>query len=364
MTQVNLEINLKELLESSKKRPLVIAGPCSAESEEQVIDTAKQLAKSNIDVLRSGVWKPRTRPGSFEGAGPEALNWLNKAKSITGLPVMVEVATTKHVDHALKAGVDMLWIGARTTTNPFSVQEIAEALQGSEIPVFIKNPISPDLQLWIGAIERFKLQGINNIAAIHRGFATAEKNIFRNAPFWNIPLKLKELFPDMPIICDPSHICGKRELIHAISLQALRLGLNGLMIESHNNPDIALSDKEQQLLPDDLAIILKDLLNSNTSIDVNTFDRSVKTLRSEINQIDSTVLQLLSKRFDVCSLIGELKRKSHETALQNNRWDELLHSRLEEGSDLNIPESFIVDLYKLIHSESVRLQSDIINKTA
>ena len=364
MTAINSEINLKSLLEKNNKKPLVIAGPCSAESEEQVIDTAKQLATKNIDVLRSGVWKPRTRPGSFEGAGPEALDWLNKAKLITGLPFMVEVATTKHVEHALKAGADMIWIGARTTTNPFSVQDIAESLQGVDIPVFIKNPISPDLQLWIGAIERFQRQGIKQIAAIHRGFATAEKNIFRNAPFWNIPLKLKEEFPEISIICDPSHICGKRELIHAISIQALRLGLNGLMIESHNNPDVALSDKEQQLIPDDLEVILNDLLNQEKTINENTFDRSIKTLRSEINQIDSSILQLLSKRFDVCSLIGDLKRKSQETALQNNRWDELLNSRLEEGSDLNLPESFIVDLYKLIHSESVRLQSDIINKTA
>ncbi|MGV6860823.1 MAG: chorismate mutase [Putridiphycobacter sp.] len=345
------------------KKPLIIAGPCSAETEDQVLQTAVQLKKNvNLDLLRAGIWKPRTRPGNFEGVGEKGLKWLVNAGKEINTPVTTEVANAKHVEQALKAGVDVLWIGARTTVNPFSVQEIADALKGVKVPVMIKNPINPDLQLWVGAIERIMAAGITNIFAVHRGFSSFEKTKYRNVPKWGIPIELMHLFPELPIICDPSHIGGSRELIESISQKALDMNMSGLMIETHPNPDKAWSDAKQQITPDKLGEIIKNLVvREQTPTDPLFLDK-LACLRSEIDEIDEKLLQILAERFKLIEEIGTYKKENNTTILQPDRWFEILNSRQILAEDLNLNALFIDKLLKIIHQESVGLQTKIMNK--
>jgi chorismate mutase len=347
---------------SNLKKPIIIAGPCSAESEEQVFNTAKALAKSNqVNMLRAGIWKPRTRPGNFEGIGEIGLKWLVDAGKAHNLPTTTEVANAKHVEQALKAGVDVLWIGARTTVNPFSVQDIADAVKGTNIPVMIKNPINPDIQLWVGAIERIAAAGINDISAIHRGFSSFEKTKFRNEPKWGIPIELMRLFPDLPIICDPSHIGGTRELIEPLSQKALDMNMAGLMIETHLTPDDAWSDAKQQITPKKLTEILSNLVVREKDIENPDFLTKLDTLRTQIDDSDQRLLEILAGRFKIISEIGQYKKENNTTILQSDRWFDILKKRKESGTELGMNEDFIDSLLKLIHKESVLLQTKIMN---
>ena len=339
-------------------RPLVIAGPCSAETEEQVMDTACQLKANGIKIMRAGIWKPRTKPGGFEGVGSEGLAWLKKVKKETGMYVSTEVATQKHVYEALKYGVDMLWIGARTTANPFAVQEIAEALQGVDIPVLVKNPVNPDLELWIGALERLSKVGLTKLGAIHRGFSSYDKTIYRNLPQWHIPIELKRRYPDLPIICDPSHIGGKRDLILPLSQQAMDLNFEGLIIETHCNPDCAWSDASQQVTPDRLKEILETLVirgEGQTTEDLSD-------LRRQIDEFDDQLLALLAKRMRVSCEIGTFKKEHNMTIVQTDRYDEILTKRIAQAEGMGMNPEFMRVVLEAIHEESVRKQVDILNK--
>ncbi|MDD2225553.1 MAG: bifunctional 3-deoxy-7-phosphoheptulonate synthase/chorismate mutase type II [Dysgonamonadaceae bacterium] len=334
------------------KRPLVVAGPCSAETEEQVMTTARQLAAIGIKVFRAGVWKPRTKPGGFEGVGSPGLKWLQRVKKETGMYTITEVATEKHVYEALKYGVDMLWIGARTTANPFAVQEIANTLTGVDIPVLIKNPVNPDVELWVGAIERLYNAGITRLAAIHRGFSSADKNVYRNVPQWHIPIELKRRYHDLPIFCDPSHMGGKRSMIQSLSQQAMDLNYNGLFIESHCLPDEAWSDKDQQVTPEELDAILHSLVIRDT---VQTTE-DLSTLRRQIDEIDNQLLDLLSKRMRVSREIGHYKLEHDMPVLQTMRYDEILRDRAEQAERMDMSGDFIRKMLESIHEESVRQQ--------
>jgi chorismate mutase len=340
------------------KRPLIIAGPCSAESEEQVLDTARQLAKMGIKIFRAGIWKPRTKPGGFEGVGAIGLPWLKRVKEETGMYVAVEVATERHVFEALKHGVDMLWIGARTTANPFAMQEIADALKGADVPVLIKNPVNPDLELWIGGIERIYNAGIHRIGAIHRGFSSYDKKLYRNMPAWHIPIELHRRLPNLPLICDPSHIGGKRELIQPLSQQAMDLGFDGLIIESHCNPDCAWSDKAQQITPEVLELVLETLVVRETSQPTE----SLTSLRHQIDELDDQLLELLAKRMRVSSEIARFKKANNMPVLQTGRYDEILTKRVKQGKELGMSEEFLKVLLEAIHEESVHTQLELINK--
>lgn len=351
-------MNLKE-----KHKPIIIAGPCSAESKEQVFQTAKQIARSiSIDYFRAGVWKPRTRPGSFEGKGIEALQWLQDIKTEFNLPVCIEVIQPKHIELALKHNIDAVWIGARTTTNPYSINEIAQALQNIQIPVMIKNPMHPEINLWMGAIERIKNSGIQKIIAIHRGFYYYGNDKYRNKPLWQVPLELKTIFPDIPIICDPSHIAGKREYIFEIAQKAMNIGLNGLMIETHSNPSLALSDKDQQITPDELKKLLDKIkfLNNNSSDPV--FENTLQNLRQIIDEIDEDILTLLSKRFDVVKQIAYYKKNQNVTAFQLSRWKDILTSRKKLAKELQINDNFVHHFLSLLHEESINIQNKILNE--
>ncbi len=341
-----------------EKRPLVIAGPCSAETEEQVLSTARQLAANGIKMFRAGVWKPRTKPGGFEGVGSEGLAWLQKVKKETGMYVATEIATQKHVYEALKYGIDILWIGARTTANPFAVQEIADALQGTDIPVLIKNPVNPDLELWIGAVERIYNAGIKRIGVIHRGFSSYDEKLYRNLPQWHIPIELKRRIPDLPVICDPSHIGGKRELIAPLSQQAMDLNYDGLIIESHCNPDCAWSDKEQQVTPD----VLSYILNLLVIRDSKQTTENLTELRKQIDVIDDELLSILNKRMRVSREIGQYKKEHHMQVLQTGRYDEILKDRIAAAIRMNISGEFMKIILEAIHEESIRQQIEIINK--
>lgn len=344
-----------------KPSPFFIAGPCSAESEEQVYKIGESISKfGNIDLLRAGIWKPRTRPGSFEGVGEIGLKWLVDAGKKYHLKTTTEVANATHVEMALKAGIDALWIGARTTANPFSVQEIADAIKGTEIPILIKNPINPDINLWVGAIERIQNAGINDIAAIHRGFSSFEKTKFRNIPKWGIPVELMKIFPHIPIICDPSHIGGKRELIKEISQKALDMNMKGLMIETHHIPDEALSDAQQQITPDRLNEILNQLIIRIPNPKVGN-DIILDELRDKIDNIDESIILSLSERFQLIDEIGLYKKENNMTILQVERWFEILKSRKDIGLKNGIRKEFIEDLLKQIHKESVYRQNNILN---
>lgn len=339
------------------KRPIVIAGPCSAETEEQVMDTAKQLAKNGIKIYRAGIWKPRTKPGGFEGVGEIGLPWLQKVKEETGMYVSTEVATAKHVEAALKAGIDILWVGARTSANPFAVQEIADSLKGVDIPVLIKNPVNPDLDLWIGAIERIYNAGIRKLGAIHRGFSSYDKKIYRNLPQWHLPIELHRRLPNIPIICDPSHIGGRRELIASISQQAMDLSFDGLIIESHICPDKAWSDASQQITPDILQFIINKLVIREG---VQTTE-SLADLRLQIDNIDNDLLEMLSKRMRISREIGIFKKEHNMPVLQANRYDEIMQKRVILGESMGMSPEFVTKILEAIHEESVRQQIDVIN---
>ncbi len=343
--------------------PIVIGGPCSAETEEQTVETARQLkATGKVHVLRAGVWKPRTRPGQFEGAGAPALEWLAGAKQETGLPVATEVANASHVEACLESGVDVLWVGARTTVNPFSVQEIADSLRGVDIPVFVKNPVNPDLDLWIGALERINNAGVKKLGAIHRGFSSFEKGPFRNAPMWDIAIELKTQIPELTILCDPSHISGNRELIPLLAQKALDLDMDGFMIESHIDPDGAWSDAKQQLTPAALRQILSDLVVREPSSNDKAFKDTLGALRDEIDRIDDEIMQKLGARMKISKRIGEYKRDNNVTILQVDRWEEIVRTRGALGRALGLDDGFLRDLLRLIHHESIHVQTRVMNR--
>ena len=341
-----------------EKRPLVIAGPCSAETEEQVMETARQLAARGIKIFRAGIWKPRTKPGGFEGVGVDGLPWLKEVKQETGMYVSTEVATAKHVFEALKAGIDILWIGARTAANPFAMQEIADALKGVDIPVLVKNPVNPDLELWIGALERINQAGLKRLAAIHRGFSAYDKRIYRNLPQWHIPIELRRRIPNLPILCDPSHIGGKRELVAPLCQQAMDLGFDGLIVESHCNPDCAWSDAAQQVTPDILDYILNLLVIRET----NQSTENLNELRKQIDECDDDLIQVLAKRMRVAREIGTYKKEHGMTILQTGRYNEILEKRGSQGALCGMDADFIKKVFEAIHEESVRQQMEIINK--
>jgi chorismate mutase len=342
--------------------PLIIAGPCSAETEDQVMDIAQQLKNLDVSIYRAGIWKPRTRPGGFEGVGAIGLKWLQKAKQETGLLMGVEVANANHVKLALEHDIDVLWIGARTTVNPFAVQEIADALANTNKIVLIKNPVNPDLSLWIGGIERLYNAGIKNMGVIHRGFSTYEKTKYRNIPEWQLAIELHDKFPDLPIICDPSHITGRRDMIQQVSQQALDLNYDGLMIETHNNPDKAWSDAAQQVTPAALEEILKNLVVRKRTDDTHAFKDEMHRLRLRIDEYDTKIIEVLGKRMRIADEIGALKKENNVAVLQSRRWKEILEKMQYEGKAENLGEEFIQKLFRAIHQESINHQEKIINK--
>ena len=355
-----MELDLQPLALAGvpQERPIVIAGPCSAETEEQVMSTAQALAKRGTKIFRAGIWKPRTKPGGFEGIGVDGLAWMKRVKEETGMLVATEVATAKHVYECLKAGIDILWIGARTTANPFAVQEIADALKGVDVPILIKNPVNPDLELWIGAMERINGAGLKRLAAIHRGFSSYDKKIYRNLPQWHIPIELRRRIPDLPIFCDPSHIGGKRELVAPLCQQAMDLGFDGLIIESHCNPDAAWSDASQQVTPDVLNYIL-DLLVIREG---KQSTESLGGLRNQIDECDNQIIEVLAKRMRICREIGTFKKEHGMTILQTGRYNEILDKRGAQGALCGMGSEFIKKVFEAIHEESVRQQMEIINK--
>ena len=361
MSQKKLDINPISQWSNFNGRPFMIAGPCSAESEEQMLTIAKGLKPLQIQLFRAGIWKPRTRPGAFEGHGEEALKWLMRVKEETGIPVATEVANGNHVEACLKHGVDVLWIGARSTVNPFTVQEIADALKGTDIPVLIKNPVNPDIDLWIGAIERIHHAGIHSIAALHRGFSSYEKTMYRNKPMWEIPVELKRRLPEIPIICDPSHICGVRDLIRQVSQQALDMNFEGLMIETHHDPEEAWSDKDQQVTPEALKQILQTLIvRVRQSQDV-TIKATLEELRELIDKYDEDLIRVLKDRMDIVRQIGLFKKENNITILQPSRWDEIIATRQNWANSPYLSDDLIHHLFELIHKESILNQTRIMN---
>lgn len=353
MSKTNEIINDSWLVEGNSEHPFVIAGPCSAESEEQVLATASELKKYGITHFRAGIWKPRTKPGGFEGVGRIGLDWLVAVKQQLGMRVCTEVANKEHVEAALDAGIDVLWIGARTSANPFSVQEIADALKGNDVTVFVKNPVNPDVDLWLGAIQRIERAGIKRIGAIHRGFSQYRKTKYRNAPCWQIAMELRRLCPHIPMICDPSHMGGKREFIRPLSQTAIELGYDGLMIEAHRCPDDALSDSKQQVTPEVLNSIISTLPKSRRE---GFVAEELNRLRLAIDNIDDEILSLLAKRLEASQAVGSIKRESGVPFFVPNRYDELLSSRGDIGEKRGISKDFVVELFRLIHSESVKTQ--------
>ena len=339
------------------KRPIVIAGPCSAETEEQVMNTARQLAAKGQKIFRAGIWKPRTKPGGFEGIGVEGLVWLKEVKKETGMYVSTEVATAKHVYECLKAGIDMLWVGARTTANPFAVQEIADALKGVDIPVVVKNPVNPDLELWIGALERINNAGLKRLGAIHRGFSSYDKKIYRNLPQWHIPIELRRRIPNIQIFCDPSHIGGKRELVAPLSQQAMDMGFDGLIVESHCDPDCAWSDKSQQVTPD----VLNFILNMLVIRDTTQSTENLSLLRQQIDGIDNELLETLNKRMRVSREIGQYKKEHSMPVLQTGRYDDILKTRIKAAEEMGMSGEFMKTVLQAIHEESVRQQIEVLN---
>ena len=340
------------------RRPLVIAGPCSAETEEQLLNTARILAAEGIRIYRAGLWKPRTKPGGFEGVGEKGIAWMQRVKRETGMYTATEVATRQHVETALKGGIDLLWIGARTAANPFAMQEIADALRGVDIPVLVKNPVSPDLELWIGAIERIHNAGIRRLGAIHRGFTSIDKSLYRNHPMWAIPIELHRRLPSLPIFCDPSHIGGKRELIAPLSQQAMDLGFDGLIIEAHCTPDSAWSDKAQQVTPDALAYILRNLVIREQT----TTTENLNELRAQIDKLDDQLLELLVRRMRVSRDIGQYKKEHDMPILQAQRYEELLARRAAQAVELGMDREFMRTVLQAIHEESVRQQMEVLGK--
>jgi chorismate mutase len=346
----------------AEQRPIVMAGPCSAETEEQVLDTARQLNEVGIKIYRAGIWKPRTRPNTFEGVGKEGLPWLKKVQAEFGMLTATEVANASHVFEALKYGVDILWIGARTTANPFAVQEIADALEGVDIPVLIKNPVNPDVELWIGAFERINQVGIKKLAAIHRGFSTYQSTFYRNDPQWQIPIELKRRIPELPIITDPSHICGNRDLLFEISQEAMDLNFDGLIIESHATPDKAISDAAQQITPKALKELLNKLVLRNPNIENSIIMHTLEDLRREIDKYDDKLLDILAARMLIAEKIGKYKKENNLTILQSGRWDELLKERTLKAVEKGLSEEFILKVLRAIHQESINHQMLVMNE--
>jgi chorismate mutase len=353
---------LKEWCDLDEK-PLIISGPCSAESREQVMSTAKELAETGlVKVFRAGLWKPRTRPDSFEGIGAIGLKWLQAVKAATGMLISVEVANAEHIELSLKHNIDILWIGARTTGNPFSVQEIAEALKGIDIPVMVKNPVNPDIGLWLGALERINHAGIRKLIAIHRGFYAYNSSPYRNAPIWEIPIELMRICPELPVICDPSHIAGNNLLIENISQKALDLEMAGLMIETHINPPKALSDPNQQITPAELKELISKLVIRNHYPENSEFSNMLERLRSEIDAVDAELIHLLSKRMRIVEQIGNYKKENNITILQIKRWNNIVRESLELGETLGLNKEFLVKLFRVIHEESIQKQTEIFSK--
>lgn len=355
---MSLNLSPLQLPGIAEERPLVIAGPCSAETEEQVMNTAAQLAAKGIRIFRAGIWKPRTKPGGFEGVGAVGLPWLVRVKKELGMLVSTEVATPKHVEAALEAGIDILWVGARTMANPFAVQELVDSLRGTDMPVLIKNPVNPDLELWIGGLERINGAGIKRLAVIHRGFSSYDKRIYRNPPMWHIPIELHRRIPELPILCDPSHIGGARELVAPLCQQAMDLGFDGLIVESHCNPDCAWSDAKQQVTPDVLDFILEKLVIRQLSQSTE----SLETLRRQIDEIDNALIEMLTKRMRISREIGQYKREHDMTIVQTGRYTEILDKRGAQGVLCGMSAEFMKSIFEAIHEESVRQQIDVLNK--
>lgn len=339
-------------------RPIVIAGPCSAETEEQVLTTARQLFKNGIKIFRAGIWKPRTKPGGFEGVGEVGLPWLAHVKEELGMLTSTEVATPAHVEAALQHGIDLLWIGARTVVNPFAMQELADALRGTDIPVLVKNPVNPDLELWIGGLQRLNDAGVRRLGAIHRGFSSYDKRIYRNPPLWHIPIELRRRIPNLPIFGDPSHTGGSRELIAPLCQQAMDLGYDGLIIESHCHPDTAWSDAAQQVTPDVLALICEKLVIR----EVTDRTENLESMRKQIDECDNALLDLLARRMRICREIGVYKRDHNMTIVQTNRYSEILDKRGAQGSLCGVNARFVRELFELIHEESIAQQVEVMNK--
>ncbi|HMQ67637.1 MAG TPA: bifunctional 3-deoxy-7-phosphoheptulonate synthase/chorismate mutase type II [Ignavibacteria bacterium] len=358
---INLTIESLESWGGNTGRPLIISGPCSAETEEQMLSTARQLKTHGIGIFRAGIWKPRTRPNQFEGVGSIGLKWLRQVKNETGMMTAVEVANVKHVYEALKMGVDILWIGARTSANPFSIQEIADSLEGVDIPVLVKNPVNQDLDLWIGAIERIAGAGITKLAAIHRGFSSSEKTIYRNAPKWELVIELRQRLINIPVICDPSHIAGRADLVCSVSQQAMDLGHDGLMIESHPEPVKALSDSKQQLTPDETAALIKNLIIRSGRTDNAKYTALLMELRSKIDSLDDKILSVIQKRMDIVKEIGITKKMNNVQILQTDRWTEILETAKEKGSSKGLSNEFIEKLFNAMHQESISVQTEILN---
>lgn len=350
------------IVETWKERPLIISGPCSAETEAQVLETADRLkATGKVNMLRAGIWKPRTRPGSFEGIGTKGLPWLQQAKKNTGLPVTVEVATGKQVEDALHFDVDVLWIGARTTVNPFSVQEVADALRGVNVPVLIKNPINPDLELWTGAVERVAKAGVSNIGLIHRGFSSYGNTEYRNAPMWHMVIEMKRRNPDMILINDPSHICGRRDILADVAQKAIDLDFDGLMIESHIDPDNAWSDAKQQITPEQLSAMLSNIIWRKEDVSSENFHVALDKLREQINQLDDELMLLLGQRMKVADKIGQYKKDNNVTILQTNRWNQILERAYGKADKLGLSREFITKYLDAVHMESINRQNQIMN---
>lgn len=355
---MDLQLKKLNLPGIEDERPLVIAGPCSAESEEQVMAAARQLSANGIKIFRAGVWKPRTKPGGFEGHGEAALPWMKRVKAETGMLITTEVATPHHVELALEAGMDILWIGARTTANPFAMQELADSLKGIDVPVLVKNPVNPDIELWIGALLRINGAGIQRLGAIHRGFSSIDQKMYRNTPLWHIPIELHRRFPNLPIICDPSHIGGQRELIAPLCQQAMDMGFEGLIVESHCKPDEAWSDAKQQVTPDVLSFIL-DRLVIRDNVDLT---ESLSSLRKQIDEMDNELMDLLTKRMRVSREIAQYKKEHNMSVVQTGRYSEILEKRGAQGAMCGMSSDFVKKIYEAIHEESVRQQMEWINK--
>ncbi len=355
-----MELELEPLcLPCDKKRPIVIAGPCSAETEEQVMSTARMLADKGCHIFRAGVWKPRTKPGGFEGNGEKALPWLKEVKEETGMMISTEVATPDHVELAMRYDMDVLWVGARTSANPFAMQALADSMQGLQIPVLVKNPVNPDLELWIGGLQRLNQAGIKRLGVIHRGFSSYDKKIYRNLPMWQIPIELRRRIPGLPIICDPSHIGGRRDLIAPLCQQAMDLGFDGLIVESHCNPKEAWSDAKQQVTPDILDYILSLLV-----IRDDTFTtEDIRSLRAQIDELDNSLMELLAKRFRLCREIGTFKKEHNMTILQTGRYNEILEKRGTQAGLCGMNPKFAAHIFELIHEESVRQQLAIVTQS-
>jgi chorismate mutase len=356
---VEKQVTISDII---SKRPLIISGPCSAETEEQVIQTATRLANTGkVDILRAGIWKPRTRPGSFEGIGTRGLPWLDQARKLTGLPLAVEVATAKQVEDALHFDIDILWIGARTTVNPFSVQEIADALRGVKKPVLIKNPINPDLELWLGAVERIQKAGIDEVGLIHRGFSSYGNTEYRNAPMWHLPIEMKRRLSGLMLICDPSHICGRRDILLDISQKAIDLDFDGLMLESHIDPDNAWSDAKQQVTPEKLGEIIASIKWRTETTQEQEFLSALEKLREQINQIDDELMLLIGQRMKIADKIGQFKKDNNITILQTNRWNDILERAFQKGEKLGLSKEFITRYFDAVHLESINHQNKVMN---